>query len=32
MKILMKLEGFKYTMSLNLNVVYYHIRLNKNAS
>ena len=31
-EILLKLEGFQYATSLNLNMVYYHIRLSKNAS
>ena len=29
---LLKLEGFKYATSLDLNMVHYHIRLSKNAS
>ena len=31
-EMLLKFEGFQYAMSLDLNVVYYHIQLNKNAS
>ena len=31
-EILLKLEGFQYAMSLDLNMGYYDIRLNKNAS
>ena len=31
-KILFKLEGFQYAMSLDLNMGYYHIQLIKNAS
>ena len=30
--ILLKLEGFQYAKSLDLNMGYYHIRLSKNAS
>ena len=29
---LLKLEGFQYAVSLDLNMGYYHIRLRKNAS
>ena len=29
---LLKLEGFQYPMSLDFNMGYYHIRLNKNVS
>ena len=29
---LLKLEGFQYAMSLDLNMGYYHIRLSKNES
>ena len=29
---LLKLEGFRYVMTLNLNMGYYHIRLSENAS
>ena len=31
-EILLKLEGFQYDTSLDLNMGYYHIRLIKNAS
>ena len=31
-EILLKLEAFKYAMSLDLNMGYYHIQLGKNAS
>ena len=31
-EILLKLEGFQYATSLDLNMVYYHIRLRENAS
>ena len=31
-EILLKLEGFQYATSLDLNMGYYHIRLRKNAS
>ena len=31
-QVLLKLEGFQYATSLDLNMVYYHIRLSKNAS
>ena len=31
-EMLFKLEGFQYAMSLDLNMEYYRIRLNKNAS
>ena len=31
-EMLLKLEGFKYDMSLKLNIEYYHIRLSTNAS
>ena len=31
-EMLFKLEGFKYDTSLDLNMVYYHIQLSKNAS
>ena len=31
-EMLFKLEGFQYATSLDLNMVYYHIRLIKNAS
>ena len=31
-KMLLKWEGFKYAMSLYLNMGYHHIRLSKNAS
>ena len=31
-EMLLKLEGFKYATSLDLNMVHYHIRLSKNAS
>ena len=30
-EMLFKLEGFQYTTSLDLNMLYYHIRLSKNA-
>ena len=30
-EILLKLEGFQYAMSLNLNMVYYHTQLSKNS-
>ena len=29
---LLKIEGFKYAASLDLNMVYYHIQLSENAS
>ena len=31
-EVLLKLEGFQYDTFLDLNMVYYHIRLSKNAS
>ena len=31
-EIIFKLEGFQYAMSLDLNMVYYHILFSKNAS
>ena len=31
-EIILHLEGFKYTKSLNLNMGYYHIRISKQAS
>ena len=31
-KMLLKLEGFQYAMSLDLNMVYCHIQLSENAS
>ena len=31
-KMLLKLEGFQYATSLDLNMGYYHIQLSKNAS
>ena len=31
-EMLLKLEGFKYDTSLDLNMGYYHIQLSKNAS
>ena len=31
-EMLLKLEGFKYAASLDLNMGYYHIRISKNAS
>ena len=31
-EMLLKSEGFKYAMSLNLNMGYYHTRLSENAS
>ena len=31
-EMLLKLEGFQYDTSLDLNIRYYHIRLSKNAS
>ena len=31
-EMLLKLEGFHYATSLDLNMGYYHIRLSKNAS
>ena len=31
-EMLFKLEGFKYDMSLDLNIGYYHIRISKNES
>ena len=31
-EILLKLEGFQYAKSLDLSMVYYHIRLSENAS
>ena len=31
-EMLLKLEGFRYAPSLDLSMVYYHIRLSKNAS
>ena len=31
-EMLLKLEGFQYTTSLDLNMGYYHIRLRKNSS
>ena len=31
-EMLLKLEGFQYAMSLDLNMGYYHIRLSKNTS
>ena len=31
-EILLKLEGFQYSMSLDLNIGYYHIRLSENAT
>ena len=30
-KTLLKLEGFQYATSLDLNMVYYHIQLSENA-
>ena len=32
MSMLLKLEGFEYATSLDLNMGYYHIRLSKNAN
>ena len=31
-KMLLKLDGFQYAMSLDLNMVYYHIRITEYAS
>ena len=31
-EVLLRFEGFQYDTFLDLNMVYYHIRLNKNAS
>ena len=31
-EMLLKLEGFKYDVSLDLNMGYYHIKLRENAS
>ena len=31
-EVLLKLEGFQYAVSLDLNMVYYHIQLRSNAS
>ena len=31
-EMLLKLEGFKYAMSLDLNMGYYHIQLSNNTS
>ena len=31
-EMLLKLEGFKYAMSLDLNMGYYHIRLSENTN
>ena len=31
-EMLFKLEGFQYAISIDLNMVYYHIQLRKNAS
>ena len=31
-EMLLKLEGFQYTTSLDLNIGYYHIQLSENSS